>query len=551
MTKPPEKQPRRQTSRPAKGTRRKAAPAQGGTFRLTYATMFDPPPMLHDRFEKALANVKADLGRHHPMWIGGKERSAAQHFEDRSPIDTDWLLATFPVGTPRDVADAVAAARSAFPGWSQTRWQARVRLLRKVAGLIEKRVYEIAAALALEVGKNRLEALGDVQEAADLIAYYCDAMERNGGFIRPMGRDPLKGYTATNVSVLRPYGVWAVISPFNFPVALSGGPAGAALVAGNTVVCKPATDTPWSAALLARCFLDAGLPDGVFNLVTGPGSTAGEGLIASPQVDGITFTGSYDVGMHICRAFAGGRYPRPCIAEMGGKNAAIVSRRADLDRAALGIMRSAFGLQGQKCSACSRVLVERPIKDALLRKLIDLAGKITVGDPTRRETWMGPVINRKAYDDFRMYVDELGSAGAIVTGGTQLSDGELARGYFCAPTVVDGVPAEHRLWKHEMFLPIVMVTAVEALDDAVQLANGVDYGLTAGFYGSKKEADWFFDNMEVGVAYANRPHGATTGAWPGYQPFGGWKASGSSGKNGGGLYYLQLYMHEQIRTLIA
>jgi 1-pyrroline-5-carboxylate dehydrogenase len=517
---------------------------------LTYATMFDPPAHLHGEFEKALAGVKAGLGKEYPMWIGGKERGGSERFEDRSPINTDWILAAFPRGTAQDAADALAAARAAFPAWSRMRWQERVRLLRKVVALIEKRVFEIGAALSLEVGKNRMEALGDVQETADLIAYYCDAMEQNGGFIRPMGRDPLKGYTATNVSVLRPYGVWVVISPFNFPVALTGGPAGAALVAGNTVVLKPATDTPWAAALLARCFMDAGLPEGVVNFVTGPGGTLGEALIGSPQVDGITFTGSYDVGMHIYRAFSAGVYPRPCILEMGGKNAAVVSRRADLDRAAIGILRSAFGLQGQKCSACSRVFVERPVKEALVQKLLDLTGKIAVGDPTRRENWMGPVINRKAYDDFRTYVEELGRAGTILAGGKQLTEGELARGFFCAPTLVDGVPPEHRLWKHEMFLPILMLDGVDSLEEAMRRSNDVAYGLTAGFYGSKKEADWFFDQIQVGVAYANRPQGATTGAWPGYQPFGGWKGSGSSGKNGGGPYYLQLYMHEQSRTLI-
>ena len=531
-------------------SRPKAKPAAGQGFRLTYATMFDPPAHLHDQFEKALAGVKAGLGRAYPMWIGGKERGGAERFEDRSPIHTDWTLGTFTKGTAQDAVDALAAARAAFPVWSGMRWQDRIRLLRKVVALIEKRVYEISAALALEVGKNRMEALGDVQEAADLIAYYCEAMERNGGFIRPMARDPLKGYKATNVSVLGPHGAWAVISPFNFPVALSGGPAGAALVAGNTVVLKPATDTPWAPALLARCFIDAGLPDGVFNFVTGPGGTVGDALITSPQVDGITFTGSYDVGMHIYRTFAAGRYPRPCIAEMGGKNPAIVSRRADLDRAATGILRAAFGLQGQKCSACSRIFVEKPTKEMLVQKLLDLMGKISVGDPTRRENWMGPVINRKAYDDFRSYAEELGRAGTILTGGKQLMEGELAHGYFCAPTLVDGVPPDHRLWKHEMFLPILMLAAVDSLEEAMQRANEVDYGLTAGFYGSKKEADWFFDNIRAGVVYANRPQGATTGAWPGYQSFGGWKASGSSGKNGGGLYYLQLYMHEQSRTLI-
>ena len=547
----PAKATAQRKSGPARAAaQRKSEPSRESAFRLTYATMFDPPALMHDNFEKALAIVKAGLGREYSMWIGGKERRAAERFEDRSPINTTWVLGTFPKGTAADVAVALDAARAAFPSWSRLRWQERVRLLRKVVALLEKRVYEIAAAVALEVGKNRMEALGDVQETADLIAYYCDAMERNEGFIRPQGRDPLKGYKAENVSVLRPYGVWAVISPFNFPVALSGGPTGAALVAGNTVVFKPATDTPWAGALLAQCFRDAGLPEGVFNYVTGSGATVGEALIRNPGVDGITFTGSFEVGMHIYRTFAGGRHPRPCVAEMGGKNPAIVSRGADLDRAAIGIVRSAFGLQGQKCSACSRIFVEKPVQEALVQKLVDLTSKITVGDPTHRENTMGPVINRKAFDDYRGYVEELGRVGVILTGGKQLTEGNLAQGYFCAPTLVDGVPPDHRLWKQEMFLPIATIAAVESLDEAMQRANGVDYGLTAGFYGSKKEAAWFFDRIQVGVAYANRPQGATTGAWPGYQPFGGWKGSGSTGKSGGGPYYLQQYMHEQSQTLI-
>jgi 1-pyrroline-5-carboxylate dehydrogenase len=512
--------------------------------------LFNPPEELHRSYDKALASVKASLGQRYPMFIGGKERFAAETFEDRSPIDYGWVLGHFQKGTVQDAKDAITAARAAFPAWSALPWQKRVAYLRRATALIEKRVYAFAASDSLEVGKNRMEALADVQETADLINYYCEQVEKNDGFEKPLRNDPLKGYKAHNLSVLRPYGVWVVISPFNFPVALAGGPSGAALVAGNTVVFKPATDTPWAGALVAQCFRDAGLPDGVFNFVTGPGATVGEALISSPQVDGITFTGSYDVGMHIYRTFAGGKYPRPCIAEMGGKNPAIVSRRADLNRAALGIMRSAFGLQGQKCSACSRVFAEKPVKETLVQKLVDLTSKITVGDPTRRENWMGPVINRKAYDDFKAYAEELGRAGTILTGGKQLLEGELAHGYFCAPTLVDGVPPDHRLWKQEMFLPILMITAVDSLDEAMQRANDVAYGLTAGFYGSKKEADWFFDKIEVGVAYANRPQGATTGAWPGYQPFGGWKGSGSSGKNGGGPYYLPLYMHEQSQTVI-
>ena len=518
--------------------------------RSARATTLPQAKSADEIFEEALVTVKAGLGREYSMWIGGKERGAAERFEDRSPINSGWRLGTFPKGTAQDAADALAAARAAFPAWSRMRWQERVRVLRKVVAVIEKRVYDIGAAVALEVGKNRMEALGEAQECADLIAYYCEAMERNGGFIHPMRRDPLKGYKATNISVLRPYGVWAVIAPFNFPMELSAGPVGAALVAGNTVVFKPATDTSWAGALLTQCVRDAGLPDGVFNFVTGPGGTLGEALITSPQVDGITFTGSYDVGMHIYRAFAAGKYPRPCIAEMGGKNAAIVSRRGDLDRAAIGIMRSAFGLQGQKCSACSRIFVEKPVKEALVQKLVDLTSKIAVGDPTRLENWMGPVINRKAYDDFRSYIEELGRAGTILTGGKQLTEGEMAHGYFCAPTFVDQVPSDHRLWKHEMFVPIAMIAAVESLDEAMERANDVDYGLTGGFYGSKKEAAWFFDKIQVGVAIANRPQGATTGGQAGYRPFGGWKGSGSSGKSVGGLYYVQQYTHEQSQTLI-
>ncbi len=429
-------------------------------------------------------------------------------------------------------------------------WKERVRLMNKVADVIEERIFELGAAMALEVGKNRMEALGDVQETADLIRYACYQMEKNDGFIVEMGKDPLVGYTATNISVLRPYGVWLVISPFNFPAALTGGPVGAALVTGNTVVMKPATDTPWIVRLLAECFRDAGLPNGVVNFVTGPGRTLGQALIESPQVDGITFTGSYDVGMAIFRTFANGRWVRPTILELGGKNPAIVSRHADLERAATGIVRSAFGLQGQKCSACSRVYIEAPVYDELVERLVALTNKLTVGDPTERTVFMGPVINKNSYNDYKNFSEELSQAGRILTGGKVLTEGELNKGFFCAPTLVADLPLDHRLWKYEMFLPITTIAKVDNLEQAMQLANDVDYGLTAGFYGSKEEVAWFFQNIQAGVTYANRPQGATTGAWPGFQPFGGWKGSGSTGKNAGGHYYLPLYMHEQIQTTI-
>lgn len=519
-------------------------------FKLTYATMFDPPEELHTRFEDALAVQKDNLGKEYGMIINGKDHFADEKFEDFSPINTDKLLGVFQKGTAKDAEAALSAARAAFPMWSSMAWQERVALLRKVADLIDERIFEIGAAMALEVGKNRMESLGDVAETADLIRYTCYQMEKNDGFIVEMGKDPLVGYTATNVSVLRPYGVWLVISPFNFPTALTGGPSGAALVTGNTLVMKPATDTPWVVRLLAECFRDAGLPEGVFNYVTGPGRTLGQALIDSPEVDGVTFTGSFDVGMGIFRDFAQGKYVRPIILELGGKNPAIVSRNADVERAAIGIVRSAFGLQGQKCSACSRVLVEEPLYEDVVNRVVELTNKLNVGDPTKREVYMGPVINKSSYQDYKDYTEELSQVGTFLTGGKVLTDGEMGKGYFCSPTIVADVPLDHRLWKHEMFLPITTVAKVNSLDEAMHHANEVNYGLTAGFYGSKEEVKWFFENIQAGVVYANRPQGATTGAWPGFQPFGGWKGSGSSGKNAGGHYYLPLYMHEQIQTLI-
>jgi 1-pyrroline-5-carboxylate dehydrogenase len=520
------------------------------SFKLTYATMFNPPAELHTRYEEALRELKENLGRDHAMIIGGKEVFADEKLENRSPIHTDWLLGTFQKGTAQHAEEALAAARAATHVWGKMPWQERVALMKKAADEIDRRIYQFGAVISLEVGKNRMEALGDAAEAADLIRYACSQMEANNGFIKEMGKDPLEGYDATNTDKLLPHGVWMVISPFNFPAALTGGPSGAALVAGNTLVMKPASDTPWTTRLLAECFRAAGLPDGAFNYVTGPGSTLGEALINSPEVDGITFTGSYDVGMHIYRQFAQGIYPRPIILEMGGKNASIVTKQADLDRATAGIVRSAFGLQGQKCSANSRIYVEKAVYDDLVNRILESIRALTIGDPTDRKVFMGPVINASSYEQFQQFSKELSDAGKILTGGKVLTDGDFAKGYYCQPTIAAEVPTDHRLWKHEMFLPITMIHAVDSKEQAMELTNDSIYGLTAGFYGSEDEAQWFFENIKAGVTYANRPQGSTTGAWPGFQPFGGWKASGLTGKNAGGYYYLQGFMREQVNTLI-
>lgn len=519
-------------------------------FKLTYATMYDPPEELHTRFEEEVDKLRNNLGNEYAMLIDGKDHLVDEKFEDRSPIDTDMVLGIFQKGAGADADKALAAARKAFAGWNQMGWKARCKLVHKAADIIDRRIFEFGAVISLEVGKNRMEALADAAEAADLMRYAADQVIENDGFVVKMSDDPLVGYKATNYSVLKPYGVWVVISPFNFPAALTGGPVGAALAAGNTVVMKPATDTPLTSRLLAECFQEAGLPDGVVNFVTGPGSTLGQALIDSPEVDGITFTGSYDVGMKIYQTFSASSYPRPTILEMGGKNPAIVSRNADLDRATQGIVRSAFGLQGQKCSAASRIIVEEPVYDELVGRLVQMVEELKIGDPTEREVFLGPVANKYSYNDFKTFTEELSQDGEFLTGGKVLTKDGFGKGYYCEPTIAANVPLDHRLWQHEMFLPITMIHKVKNLDEAMQIANDVQFGLTAGFYGSNDEAQWFFENIEAGVTYANRPQGATTGAWPGFQPFGGWKGSGSSGKNAGGRYYVQLYMREQINSII-
>jgi 1-pyrroline-5-carboxylate dehydrogenase len=373
-------------------------------------------------------------------------------------------------------------------------------------------------------------------------------MERNDAFDHPMGNlgDP----TVHTRSVLKPYGVWAVISPFNFPFALSGGPAGTALVAGNTVIYKPSSDAPLSGALLTQVMRDAGIPDGVFNMVAGPGESVGSELQENEGVDGIIFTGSFDVGFAIFKNFSRS-YPKPAIIEMGGKNPAIVARSADLDEAAEGVMRSAFGFSGQKCSANSRVYVERPVVDEFTQLLIAKTEAITIGDPTRREIWLGPVINQRAVAKYENAVGEARRDGRLLIGGERVTENGLDTGYFVAPTVATDLPQEHRLLHDELFVPFTVIAPVDSIDEALRNANDSHLGLTAGLYSEDRaEIDRFLETIEAGVVYVNRRAGATTGAWPGIQPFGGWKGSTATGKSGGGLYYVQQFQREQSQTVV-
>jgi 1-pyrroline-5-carboxylate dehydrogenase len=518
--------------------------------KITYATMSaERMEDLHRELDQAIARVKPSFGRSYPLMIGGKEMRATSEFEDRSPIDTRILLGRFQSASRDDVRAAIAAAKDAYPAWSAKPWRERVTLLKKVADGIRARRWELSALMGYEAGKNRLECVGDVEESADLIEYYAKQIEDHAGFRTELGT---LGPGEDNSSVLLPYGVWAVISPFNFPLALAAGPAGGALVSGNTVVFKPASVTPLLGYMLYEVMADVGIPPGVFNFVTGSGGTAGQELIDNADIGGIVFTGSKDVGMHLIRDNAARPVPRPLIIEMGGKNPALVMPSADLDKAADGVMRSAFGAQGQKCSACSRVYVSKGVRDEFVRLLVEKTKTIVVGNPLDRHVYMGPVINEDAVRTFERAVARArADGGQILTGGHRITDGEFAHGYFVEPTIIDGLPTGHPLFSEELFVPITLIADVLTLEQAIDLANSTEYGLTAGIFSeNESEIARFFDRIQAGVTYANRRAGATTGAWPGINSFGGWKASGSTGRGTGGPYYVQQFMREQSRVRI-
>ena len=517
-------------------------------LKITYATLRADNEELHRLYEDGLTEAKRELGKSHSNFVGGKERAGDGEFEVKSPIDRNLVLGSFAKGSRKDVQDAVEAARRAQPAWAATPWKDRLELIRKAADLISERQMRYAGLMAIEVGKNRLEALGEVEEAADLLRYYAQTMEDNDGYDHPM--DNLGDPTVHTRSILRPHGVFAVISPFNFPMALAAGPTAAALMAGNTVVFKPSSAAPISGVKLVECYRDAGIPDGVVNLVMGPGETVGAELRENDGIDGIVFTGSYEVGMDLFRTFSK-RYPKPTIVEMGGKNPAVVSRTADLEEAAEGIVRSAFGFGGQKCSANSRVYVEKPVHDELVRLLVEKTEAITIGDPLLRENWLGPIIDERAVDRHQQAVEEARRDGRVFIGGERLSDRGMERGFYVEPTVVGHLPADHRLFRDELFAPFTAVHAVDSFDEGVRLANDSVYGLTAGVYSEDPgEVQRFLDTIESGVTYVNRRAGATTGAWPGVQAFGGWKGSGSTGKAGLSMYYVAQFLREQSHTVV-
>jgi 1-pyrroline-5-carboxylate dehydrogenase len=518
--------------------------------KVTYATVnADQLSDLNRELDAAIERVKDGFGQSHPMFVSRRAvEGLGPAIEDRSPIDTRILVGRFRSATREQTQDAIAAARAAFPAWSRRPWEDRVQIVRSISRRIRERRADLSALVGYETGKSRLECVGEVEEAADFFDYYCDRMEETDGFESLMG---MPGSPEESRSVLRPYGVFGVIAPFNFPVALAAGPTAAALLAGNTVVCKAAEDTALAGIRFYEVLADL-VPPGVFNLVNGPGVPVGQEIANNPGVDGVVFTGSMAVGLKLVRDNSSRPFPRPLIIEMGGKNPALVMPSADLDKASDGVMRSAFGATGQKCSACSRVYVSREVRDRFVEQLVEKTKKIKVGIPFERDVWMGPLINERALRDYENAIERAKrDGGRILVGGRRIMGEPFNHGYFVEPTVIDGLPPGHALFKDELFVPITVVADVLTLDEAINLANATEYGLTAGIF-SRDEAEIgeFFDRIQAGVTYANRRAGATTGAWPGQNSFGGWKASGSTGRGTGGPHYLQQFFREQSRTRV-
>jgi len=492
-------------------------------------------------FEDELRRLRAIESPVEAHLVGHKVIEAGELIERLDPCAPGSRVGAAREASVEVVGDAVAEAKAAFKGWKATPYAERVSRLRAAATDIGTQVGELAAIVSAETGKTRLEAVGEAREVLDMIEHYCTLMEDNNGY-----RLSLKSTeTEKNFDVLVPYGVFAVISPFNFPVALAVGMMVGALVTGNTVVLKPSDKTPRSTAAIGRLIREH-LPVGVLNVVHG-GAGVGESLAAT-DVDGIAFTGSAHVGWQLVATPAPSGLPRPVLAEMGGQNPAIVGSSAHLDDAASGIVRSAFGLSGQKCSACRRVVVVEAVADELIDRIVKAARALVVGDPLDPDVDLGPVIDDAIARRTDAAIVLARGEGSLLTGGRVAG---LEGNYF-SPVVVTDLPRGHALTRDELFAPFLTITRVATFGEAIAEANDVGYGLSAGVYSSdERELDTFIEDIEAGVLYLNRAAGATTGAWPGIQSFCGWKRSGSAGKGGLGFWYLPGFMREQSRTIVV
>jgi len=426
-----------------------------------------------------------------------------------------------------------------------------VAIIEKAADLFAERYYELCAVMCLEAGKTRFEASIDVDEAIDFLRFYALTMREMDGFETVMGK-PVPNETCR--SIRRPWGVFAVVCPFNFPVAITTGMTVGALITGNTAVMKPSGKGCLSGWHVFDLLRKAGVPAGALHYLTAGDHGISVELLSSHDVDGLVFTGSRDVGFKAMQGAAAGPKPKPVIAEMGGKNAIVVSDKADLDKAVQGVFRSAFGFQGQKCSACSRVYVHKAVAKEFTERLVKLTEAARVGPPWRKESFMGPVVDAHKFDLLEELLATVKrDGGSVLAGGRRVpqeEDGKPLKGNYMAPTIVGGLPLEHRVFRDEFFMPFLAIGEVPSFEAGIEEANKVEYGLTAGcFTEDDKEQAQFFDTVEAGVCYMNRQAGGSTAAVVNGQAFVGWKNSGSTGNGAGGRYYLLQFTREQSRTV--
>jgi len=490
-------------------------------------------------FAEALKAVESRLpivGKNH---IGSKEAGAAKHFESVNPAKKTQVIGRFPEASSEDAERAVEAAHKAFPTWSRTPAADRVQLLVRIAGILRKRKHEFSAMMVLEESKSWPEADGDTAEAIDFCEFYAREMER---LAQPQPLTPYPG--EKNELQFLPMGVCAVIPPWNFPLAILAGMTTAALVTGNTVALKPSSDSPAIATMFYEAAVEAGVLPGVLNFLTGSGSIVGNALVEHPKTRLIAFTGSRDVGVQISQKAGtvapGQKWIKRAILEMGGKDFILVDETADLEEAAKGVVAAAFGFQGQKCSACSRLIVHEKVHDELLSKVVEKTKALKVGDVRDPSTQVGAVINERAQKKILEYVEQGKKEGRVVAGGNP-GPGD---GFFVMPTVVDKVPRTGKLAREEIFGPVLAVLTVKDFDEGIAVANDTEYGLTGSLYSrDRKRLERGKQELFCGNLYLNRK---CTGALVGVHPFGGFNMSGTDSKAGGREY---LYLFTQAKSI--
>ena len=482
----------------------------------------------------ALDKVKSELGREYPCVIGGEHVELADKFESVNPANTAEVVGLFSeVDTDTGLVDrAIEAATRAFETWKYVSPAERADYLFKVADLLRQRKHEFSAWMVYEVSKTWAEADGDTAEAIDFLEFYGREMLRwseKQHLTKIAGEDNRLEYI--------PLGIGAVIPPWNFPLAIMAGMTMAAVVTGNTVILKPSSDSPTIAAKFVELLEEVNLPHGVVNFLTGSAQT-GEAMVTHPQTRFISFTGSKGVGLHINEVAAkpreGQKWIKRVVAEMGGKDAIIVTDDANLDSAAEGVVSAAFGFQGQKCSACSRLIVDEKVHDELMEKVLVLARTLKIGSPDNPETNLGAVINRRSYDSTMGYIEKgISEGGEVVLGG----NGDDSQGFFIEPTIIDNVEPGATIEQEEIFAPVLAVIKARNYDHALEIANGTEFGLTGAVYSTDQgRLERARHEFHVGNLYLNRK---CTGALVGVHPFGGFNMSGTDSKAGGREYLLQ------------